>query len=116
MIEQTQKHKPKNTASPNISPCVVNPPNRPLPLNAGRNPRQPYAGINDAIITSIISTLKFDHLYLRWKKGQTSEPMIPEVGVRTPTRISAEGCMCKVVFPKRIAVDVIVVKPGERMV
>ena len=40
-----------------------------------------------------------------------SDPIIPEVEVRTPTRIRAEGDMCSVVFPKRIAVEVIVVKP-----
>lgn len=40
-----------------------------------------------------------------------SDPIIPEVEVRAPTRIRAGGDMCSVVFPKRIAVEVIVVKP-----
>ena len=44
-------------------------------------------------------------------KGQASDPRIPEVGVRTPTRMRAEGDMCNVVLPKRIAVEVMVVKP-----
>lgn len=33
------------------------------------------------------------------------------MGARTPTRMRAEGDMCSVVFPKRIAVEVMVVKP-----
>jgi hypothetical protein len=37
--------------------------------------------------------------------------MIPDKGVRMPMRIKEEGDMWRVVFPKRIAVDVIVVKP-----
>jgi len=37
--------------------------------------------------------------------------MIPEVGVIAPTRTRDEGCMCSVVFPNKIAVEVIVVKP-----
>jgi hypothetical protein len=35
--------------------------------------------------------------------------MIPDVGVRMPIRIRADGDMCRVVFPNRIAVDVMVV-------
>jgi hypothetical protein len=43
--------------------------------------------------------------------GQTNEPMTPDRGVSTPTTISADGDMCNVVLPKRMAVEVIVVKP-----
>jgi hypothetical protein len=38
------------------------------------------------------------------------------VGVRTPTRMRAEGDMCSVVFPKRIAVEEIVVKPVHSLI
>jgi len=43
--------------------------------------------------------------------GDTREPMIPESGVMAPMRTRDEASMCRVVFPNRIAVDVIVVKP-----
>lgn len=46
--------------------------------------------------------------------GDTREPMIPESGVIAPMRTREEACMCRVVFPNRIAVDVIVVKPVEK--
>jgi len=64
------------------------------------------------MMTSNTSTWRFVHAKRRCKKGQASDPRIPEVGVRTPTRIRAEGDMCSVVFPKRIAVEVMVVKPA----
>lgn len=65
----------------------------------------------DAIVTSTTSTLRFDHWSLRCSAGQRSEPRMPDKGVRMPTRMSAEGDMCRVVLPKRIAVDVMVVNP-----
>jgi hypothetical protein len=46
--------------------------------------------------------------------GDTREPMIPESGVIAPMRTRDEACICRVVFPNRIAVDVIVVKPVEQ--
>jgi hypothetical protein len=51
---------------------------------------------------------------LRWRTGDTREPIIPESGVIAPMRTREEACMCRVVFPNSIAVDVIVVKPVER--
>lgn len=48
---------------------------------------------------------------LRWRRGNTREPMIPEVGAMAPMRTRDEGCMCRAVFPNKIAVEVIVVKP-----
>lgn len=38
--------------------------------------------------------------------------MIPKEGARIPTRIREDDDMFKEVFPKRIAVDVIVVNPN----
>jgi hypothetical protein len=37
--------------------------------------------------------------------------MIPNMGEIIATRMRAEGDMCSVVFPKRVAVEVMVVKP-----
>lgn len=102
---------PKYTANPNISPCVVSPPKRVRPWKP--KPRQPYAGIIDARITNITRTLRFDHPNLRCRTGHRSEPRIPDVGVSTPIRISADGDMCRVVLPNSMAVDVIVVKPAN---
>jgi len=48
---------------------------------------------------------------LRWRVGNTSEPMIPKVGVMAPIRTRDEDSMCRVVFPNKTAVEVIVVKP-----
>ncbi len=76
-------------------------------------PKQPYAGIIDASITSVTKTLRLDHPNLRCRLGQSSDPMIPDVGVSTPIRISADGDMWSVVLPNSMAVDVIVVKPVE---
>ena len=56
-------------------------------------------------------TLRLLQAKRRCNIGQAREPTIPDVGVNTPIRIRADGDMCKVVFPKRIAVDVMVVKP-----
>ena len=63
------------------------------------------------MMTSNTRILRFDHPNLRCRMGHASEPMIPDVGVRMPIRMSADGDMCRVVLPKRIAVDVIVVNP-----
>jgi hypothetical protein len=65
----------------------------------------------DAIITRMTITFRFDHPNFFCSFGQTREPTMPELGVNMPIRIRAEGCMLRVVLPKRIAVDVIVVKP-----
>ena len=54
-----------------------------------------------------------DHPNLRCRIGQRREPRIPDVGVKMPMRMRAEGDICKVVFPKRIAVEVMVVKPRK---
>jgi len=77
----------------------------------GRNPKHPYAGIKETIMTRSTKTWRFDHMNLCWRVGNTSEPMIPKVGVIAPMRTRDEGCMCRDVFPNRIAVDVIVVNP-----
>lgn len=61
-------------------------------------------------------TFKFVHLNLRWRIGQSSEPRIPDVGVSTPMRMRADGCMLSVVLPKRTAVDVIVANPGQEQI
>ena len=60
--------------------------------------------------------MRFDHPNLRCRMGHAREPMIPDVGVRTPIRMSADGDMCRVVLPKRIAVEVIVVNPVGNVV
>ena len=62
-------------------------------------------------MTSNTRILRFDHPNLRCRPGHNNEPMIPDVDVRMLTRMSAVGDMCRVVLPKRIAVDVIVVNP-----
>jgi hypothetical protein len=67
----------------------------------------------EAMTTRMMRTFRLDHPYLRCITGQTNEPRIPELGVITPMRISAEGCMSSEVFPNKIAVDVMVVKPAE---
>jgi hypothetical protein len=38
---------------------------------------------------------------------------MPDVGVRIPMRMSEEADMCRTVFPKRMAVEVMVVNPIE---
>jgi hypothetical protein len=45
--------------------------------------------------------------------GQSNEPMTPDRGVNAPTTISADGDICDVVSPKRMAAEVIVVKRIE---
>ena len=102
---------PKYTASPNISPGVVNPPtcNR---LTNGTNPKHPYAGMHDTSNTRSTRTRRFDHAKRRWSAGNTSEPRIPEAGVIAPISTSDEASMCSVVLPKSIAVEVMVVKPA----
>jgi hypothetical protein len=77
----------------------------------GRNPKHPYAGISETIVTRRTKTWRFDHKNLRWRLGNTREPIIPNVGVMAPMRTRDEESMCRVVFPNKIAVEVIVVKP-----
>lgn len=102
----------KYTARTYISAGVVSPPNFTLPFwNTGRKPRHPYAGIAEAIATSTTSTRRFDQPARRWTIGQTSEPRMPAEGVSAPMRTSDDAGMCSVVFPKRRAVEVIVVNP-----
>jgi hypothetical protein len=48
--------------------------------------------------------------------GDTKEPMIPENGVIAPMRVGDKASMCRVVFPNKIALDVIVVKPIEKSI
>lgn len=114
-------HSPANTltkytASAYISPAVVRPPNLKVSLKTGRNPRQPYAGTNDARTRSVTNTRKFDQPIRRCMTGQTSDPSIPAVGASAPTMMSEDGGMCNVVFPKSMAVDVILENPDEQLV
>jgi len=48
----------------------------------------------------------------RCSRGQRTDPRMPASGVRTPTIINAPAGRWRVVFAKRTAVLVIVVKPG----
>ena len=45
--------------------------------------------------------------------GQSNEPAMPDRGVSTPMRMSAEGDICNVVLPNNTAVEVIVVNPVQ---
>ena len=103
---------PKYTAKPYISLGLFNPPN-PVRRKAGRKPRHAYPGANEARTTRIVTILRFPRPKRRWRYGQASEPMIPKVGTMIPMYISEEAGMNRTVLEKRIAVEVMVVKPGR---
>jgi hypothetical protein len=63
--------------------------------------------------TSVVRTRREDHPKRRARRGQRSEPRIPALGVRTPMRMRDVGGRWSVVLPKRMAVEVMVVKPAR---
>ena len=104
----------KYTARAYISPGVVSPPNFTLDrLKTSKNPKHPYAGIALAMPTSTTSTFWFDQPARRWIAGHASEPAMPAAGVSAPMTMSDDAGMCRLVFAKSSAVDVIVVNPSE---
>ncbi|KAK7682002.1 hypothetical protein QCA50_014966 [Cerrena zonata] len=70
--------------------------------------------LDEAKITHQRASSPGDHPNRLWIIGQTILPAIPAEGTTTPIMMSDDGGIWSTVFPKRTAVEVMVVKPSER--